>query len=251
MMYMDEKFNSLKRLNLIAGVFHLIQGILILVLANDFTVTITRNYLKFDETTRSLITVTENLFDVRLAYLIAVFPFLTALFHLAVSTVLFDSYRENLSKGINPYRWAEYSITSSIMVVIIALLVGISDFGTLLLIFGINAAMIFFGYLMELLNQYTEKVKWSPFIFGSFAGLIPWVVIFMVILRSSPPDFVIWIFVSIAVFFNLFPLNMILQYKRVGKWADYLYGEKVYILLSLTSKTLLVWQVFAGTLQPS
>jgi predicted metal-binding membrane protein len=69
-------------------------------------------------------------------------------------------------------------------------------------------------------------------------------------LRSNPPDFVIWIFVSIAIFFNLFPINMILQYKKIGKWKDYLYGEKVYIILSLVSKTILVWQVFAGTLQP-
>lgn len=164
--------------------------------------------------------------------------------------MLFESYKKNLSKGINPYRWAEYSVTSSIMVVIIALLVGISDIGTLMLMFSINAAMIFFGYLMELLNQYTEKVNWSPFIFGSFAGIMPWIVIFMIILRSNPPSFVIWIFVSIAVFFNLFPLNMVLQYKKWGKWADYLYGEKVYIILSFVSKTILVWQVYAGTLQP-
>ncbi|WP_029551060.1 heliorhodopsin HeR [Thermococcus zilligii] len=245
-----KKFENLKRLNLIAAVFHLVQGILILVLSSDFAVTITRNYLKFDQASRSLVTVTENLFDVRLAYLIALFPLLTAVAHFMVATVLYDRYVENLSRGINPYRWAEYSVTSSIMIVIIALLVGISDIGTLLLIFSINATMIFFGYLMELLNQYTEKVRWSPFIFGSFAGLIPWVVIFMVILRSSPPDFVIWIFISIAIFFNLFPVNMILQYKKIGKWADYLYGEKVYILLSLTSKSILVWQVYAGTLQP-
>ncbi|MDI3475401.1 MAG: hypothetical protein PWQ79_1411 [Thermococcaceae archaeon] len=247
---MDDKFKSLKRLNMIAGAFHLIQGVLILLLSSDFTVTVTRNYLKFDEATRSLLTVTENLFEVKLVYLIALFPFLTALAHLAVSTVLFDSYKKNLSKGINPYRWAEYSVTSSIMVVIIALLVGISDIGTLMLMFSINAAMIFFGYLMELLNQYTERVKWSPFIFGSFAGIMPWIVIFMIILRSNPPSFVIWIFVSIAVFFNLFPLNMVLQYKKWGKWADYLYGEKVYIILSFVSKTILVWQVYAGTLQP-
>jgi hypothetical protein len=43
---------------------------------------------------------------------------------------------------------------------------------------------------------------------------------------------------------------MILQYKQVGKWKDYLYGEKVYIILSLVAKTLLAWQVFIGTLRP-
>jgi hypothetical protein len=43
---------------------------------------------------------------------------------------------------------------------------------------------------------------------------------------------------------------MYLQYKRIGKWADYLYGERMYIWLSLIAKSLLAWQVFAGTLRP-
>lgn len=40
---------------------------------------------------------------------------------------------------------------------------------------------------------------------------------------------------------------MALQYKKVG--PCYLYGEFVYIILSLVAKTLLAWQVFAGTLR--
>jgi hypothetical protein len=43
---------------------------------------------------------------------------------------------------------------------------------------------------------------------------------------------------------------MILQYKKIGPWKDYLYGEKVYVLLSLVAKSALAWQVFVGTLMP-
>jgi hypothetical protein len=42
---------------------------------------------------------------------------------------------------------------------------------------------------------------------------------------------------------------MIVQYKKVGKWKDYLYGEYVYITLSLIAKALLAWQVWGGTLR--
>ena len=38
--------------------------------------------------------------------------------------------------------------------------------------------------------------------------------------------------------------------KKVGPWHDYLFGERVYILLSLSSKSVLAWQVFAGPLGP-
>jgi hypothetical protein len=42
-----------------------------------------------------------------------------------------------------------------------------------------------------------------------------------------------------------------LQYKAVGKWNDYLIGERVYITLSLVAKSLLAWQIFASTLASS
>ena len=65
---------------------------------------------------------------------------------------------------------------------------------------------------------------------------------------ASPPGFVYGIIVSLFLFFNVFALNQFLQYKQVGRWADYLFGERVYITLSLVAKSLLAWQVFAGTL---
>jgi hypothetical protein len=41
---------------------------------------------------------------------------------------------------------------------------------------------------------------------------------------------------------------MFLQYKKVGRWKDYLFGERIYIVLSLLAKTALAWMIFAGTL---
>ncbi|MBV1709038.1 MAG: hypothetical protein KMY54_04200, partial [Erysipelothrix sp.] len=52
------------------------------------------------------------------------------------------------------------------------------------------------------------------------------------------------------VAFNTFPINMILQYKGVGKWKDYLYGERTYIVLSLAAKSILAWLVLFGAMQP-
>jgi hypothetical protein len=49
----------------------------------------------------------------------------------------------------------------------------------------------------------------------------------------------------------MFAINMVLQYKKVGRWKDYLFGEAMYILLSLVAKSALAWQVFGGTLARS
>jgi hypothetical protein len=43
---------------------------------------------------------------------------------------------------------------------------------------------------------------------------------------------------------------MVLQYKKVGPWKDYLFGERVYIILSLSAKSVLCWLIWTGTLAP-
>ena len=96
-------------------------------------------------------------------------------------------------------------------------------------------------------------VDWWPFVAGCLVGAVPWIAITVSIVVSSTdgdgvPGFVYGIFVSLFVLFNCFALNQWLQYRGRGRFADYLYGEKVYLVLSLVAKSALAWQVFAGTL---
>jgi hypothetical protein len=250
------KFKKLKNFNLVMGVLHLIQGVLMLVLSNDFTLPVTRSYLEFDPGTETLTPATVTLIDLRIGPLVASFLFISAIAHLMIAVVLNDKYMAGLKKGMNRYRWYEYSISASLMIWIIAMLVGIYDIGTLLALFFLNMMMILFGLRMEIHNQYTRRTDWRPFIYGCIAGIIPWIVIFMWLFgaggdEGGPPDFVYYIFVSIAIFFNCFAFNMVLQYKKFGKWRDYLYGERMYVIFSLVAKSALAWQVFAGTLRPA
>ncbi|MGZ0219440.1 MAG: heliorhodopsin HeR, partial [Acidimicrobiales bacterium] len=62
------------------------------------------------------------------------------------------------------------------------------------------------------------------------------------------PGFVYGIVISLFLLFNCFAIVQWKQYKAKGKWADYLYGERRYIVLSLVAKSALAWQVFAATL---
>lgn len=250
------KLKNLRLYNIVMGFFHLVQGILMIVLSNDFTLPINTSYLSFNEETYTLYPIIEHFKDVRIGYVIAIFLFLSSLAHFVISLPkVYEWYTSNLKKGINYARWIEYALSSSTMIVVIAMLVGVYDLSTLILMFGINAMMILFGLMMEVHNQTTRKTNWLSYIFGCIAGALPWVVIALYLFNSGDgenraPDFVYWIFFSIFLFFNSFAVNMFLQYKKVGKWKDYIWGEKVYILLSLLAKSLLAWQVFAGTLRP-
>jgi len=251
-----DKYKNLRIFNIVMGFFHFVQGILMVVLSSNFSLPVNTSYLKFDVATFTLQPSLNNIFDLRIGYAIAAFLFLSSLAHFIISMPrIYEWYVANLKKGINYARWIEYAFSSSIMIVVVSMLVGVYDFSTLLLIFFLNAMMILFGMVMEIHNQTTTKTNWISFIFGCIAGIVPWVVVALYLFGSGDadnkaPTFVYWIFFSIFLFFNTFAGNMILQYGKVGKWKDYTFGEKVYVILSLVAKSLLAWQVFAGTLRP-
>jgi hypothetical protein len=252
----EKTFLGLRRFNAVMGFLHLVQGILMIVLSNSTTYPVYTNYLRFDLSTLSLTPDPKLAYELLFGPAVAVFLLLSAIAHFALATFGYRWYVEKLKKGMNPARFYEYALSSSLMIVLIAMLVGIWDLGTLIVMFGLNAMMNLFGIMMELHNQTTKKTNWTSFIYGCIAGIIPWIVIFLYFYGSlssagaEPPAFVYAIIPTIFVFFNIFALNMFLQYKKVGRWRDYLFGERTYIVLSLLAKTALAWMIFAGTLAP-
>ena len=242
---------SLRTWNIAAAILHAAQAVVVVVLATDFALPITGTYLQGPPGTTPADTVV--ILDVSTGLAVAAFLALSALAHLLVSTVWWRGYLTDLSRHRNVGRWVEYAFSSSLMIVLIAQLCGISDVAAVLALFGVNAAMILFGWLQE---KYEEPGGhgWLPFVFGCIAGIVPWLAIVLYVVapgstsQAEPPGFVYGIIVSLFVFFNVFALNQWLQYRARGRWRDYLFGEKVYIFLSLTAKSALAWQVFGGTL---
>jgi hypothetical protein len=243
--------DRLRAYNIGMGVLHAIQGLLVLWLANGFTLPVIATYMTGPP--GSAPPAVTPLFEVSVAWGVAIFLFMSAVAHILIASPgIYQWYRQNLKRQRNYARWIEYSLSSSVMVVLIALLTGISDIAALLAIAGVNASMILFGLLQEKYETPGKAVGWLPFWFGVLAGAIPWIAIAWYLFSpgfdSNPPGFVYGIFFSLFVFFNVFAVVMVLQYKQVGRWADYSFGESTYILLSLVAKSALAWQVFGGTL---
>jgi hypothetical protein len=246
----DRRLGRLRWYNLAMGLAHAVQGAAILLLGNDFSLPVVGTFLEGPP--GSTAPPPTLLFEVPMAPAVAAFFFLSALAHLVLAAPGgYPWYAANLRRSRNYARWIEYSLSSSLMIVLIALITGISDAAALVALFGVNASMILFGLLMEHYES-PGRPDWLAFVFGSLAGLVPWIAIGIYLFSpgspGEPPGFVYAIFVSLFLFFNSFAVNMVLQYKRVGPWRDYLFGEAVYVLLSLTAKSALAWQVFAATL---
>jgi hypothetical protein len=245
---------GLRKLNVVAGFAHLIQMFLILFLATSFTLPVTAAYM--DGPPGTPVGEPVVLFDSPIAWGVALFFGLSALFHFIVaSPAFYPRYVTGLLEHHNYFRWVEYSISSSVMIVLIAQILGITDFAALMAIFGVNASMIFFGWLQEKYET-PGSGGWLPFIFGCMAGIVPWLIFVILIIAPGSdnanqiPGFVYGILISLFILFNIFALVQFLQYKPVGKYADYLRGERLYIILSLVAKSALAWQIFFGTLVP-
>ena len=249
------QIKSLKNFNRIAGVFHLLQMLAVLALANDFALPMTGTYLNGPPGTTFSAPVV--ILETPIGLAVALFLGLSALFHFIVSSgKFFKRYSASLLKNQNIFRWVEYSLSSSVMIVLIAQICGIADIVALLAIFGVNASMILFGWLQE---KYTQPKDGDllPFWFGCIAGIVPWLGLLIYVIAPGStsdvavPGFVYVIVLTIFLFFNSFALVQFLQYKKVGKWSDYLRGERTYITLSLIAKSALAWQIFANTLIPA
>ena len=217
---MEKKFAGLRRFNLIMGFLHLVQGILMIVLSNATTYPIFTNYLNFDVASRSLSPNPQLLYELRFGPAVAAFLLISAVAHFYLSTVGYERYVRNLKQSMNPVRFYEYALSSSLMIVLIGMLVGLWDLGAILLIFTLNASMNLFGIMMELHNQRTNRTDWTAFIYGCIAGIVPWIVITLYFVgavnsgEAKPPAFV-YAIVPIPVSYTHLDV-----YKRQGRCCD-------------------------------
>ena len=245
------RYARLRRFNLGVGLIHLVQGAVLLALANDLALPVFATFLA-DDPIQQQQARPELIFELPIAVLVAIFVFFAAADHLLMALPgIKDGYERQLDGQQNYARWIEYSISSSIMIVLIAAFVGIWDLAAVIAIFAVNTTMILFGLLWERTEKPGKGADWSAFWYGTFAGLVPWGILgyYLFAGGGEVPGFVYAIYGFQLVLFWTFALNMALQYAQIGRWKDYIYGEYAYIILSLAAKTLLAWLIFGNVLR--
>lgn len=245
------RYRRLRALNVVAAAFLGAQAILMLTAGRELHLPLTAAFLADDPVRVTGPVPAETVFSLPIGATVAAFLLLAAIDHFLVAAPrLHRWYERGLARQVNYARWIEYSVSASIMIVLIGVFVGVRDIAAVAAVFAANSAMILFGLLMER-QQRPGAVDWSAFAFGSLIGAVPWAIVAVYLLQpATVPGFVYAIAGLQFVLFFSFALNMALQYARVGRWRDYLYGEVTYVLLSFTAKSLLAWLIFANVLRP-
>jgi hypothetical protein len=253
---------KLRRFNIFMALLHAGQAVSILLMAkaNLGIYPITTNYLTTDNLASTqdkivMVSASRHLLDVHIAWLVVAFFALAATAHLSVASWYRKRYERNLQMDINRARWTEYSLSTGIMLLAVAYLAGVSDLSTLIAIFGLSAVMNLGMLAMETRNQKAGTPSWATYKISALAGLLPWIILGIYAFGAHQYGStglsrqVYWVLGSMFVLGGLNALNMYRQYKAKGRWADYIYVERVYSLLSLAAKSALAWQIYSIALR--
>lgn len=252
---------SLFRWNLAAAIFQLVQAIVLFYLSSRAT-TDWYLYSNFPQTFDDRETNTEfgrpgakEIAGYSVTWYSAVFILLSAIDHLSVITPGIRSiYERNIERSQNPFRWIEYSLSASLMRVMIAQLSGVTDIHLLFSIFCLAATTMILGWAHESVNAKARadgfKQNWFAFNAAFIPHLASWAVIFcyffVSVSKADPPAFVWAIVFILFILDGTFALLFYLQWAMKGRFKDYVKGEIGFIVLSFTAKTLLAWLNFGG-----
>jgi hypothetical protein len=242
-----KSFSDLRSINIILSALHAMQGIFVLILGSAYELPVHLITLHGQNGSVAVNVHTLLVLDVR--WMIAAYFIVTAIGHLLKATVLHKMYQRNMLRRFNPIRWVEYSISSTIMLVLLALVAGVTSISaiTAVIIFGILISLC--GLAMES-SASRENGSWWPFWIGIFASTAPWILI--IARQASVASFgeptlstaTILTYAMMFVLFMLFPGIMYFTYKRQGIWKSYLNTELAYMMLSLFAKTALAWLLY-------
>jgi hypothetical protein len=258
----SEQTETLRKWNLWAAGLHAAQALVLLFLATGKTWAVNLGYQTSDSLQSQVVGHTvlapaaHHWFELRLSYLLALILLLAALAHFLMAVWYRPRYEADLKNGLNRLRWIEYALTGGLMLAAIALLGGISDFGTLVLLFGLTALAGLLALSTELQNPWRRamQVKWLPFWLTCAAGLLPWLVIAFGLVATDIygnrdiPTYLHVLYDTILLGFVVAAGNLWLQYRRRGRWGEYPHSERMFIVISLVVKAALVWQIYAAVL---
>lgn len=253
---------SLRLLNFAAFSLLLVQAALILLLSNSQSSSrpITTGYLVSDKAAggaagQSVTAQAQHLlFDLNLAYLVAAFLFVGAIYHLILATRYRAAYDRDIKNGTNKARWAELSVNLSLIMVAVALLTGVYELSSLLMIFALTAVFSLMGFMTERrISKNDKPVGRLAYLEGLKFGLVPWLVVIIYVWGAYAyggviPGFVYLVYIVVLLLFGGLLANMYMQARKMGHWEDFVFGEKIFIALVVLVKSALAWLIFAGTL---
>ncbi len=255
------QFSNLRIINLVLGLLYLVQAMVIFLASNNFSNKVTTSFLKSVSDSSIVYSATETLINLRIGSILALVMQVSALAYLLMCAPgLFEWHKQYLKRKLNYVKWFDFAITYSLLVIVIAGFIGMYDAGSLVLLFFTNFAAIIFMLIAEITNSSKEKIskkEFRGFYFCILFSLVSWLILTWYLLSahyasadvSIVPQYVIFVFVTIAILFVFSLVTLIVNIKKIWFYKKYIFGEKVFSIVTFVLKALIVWQIFIAVLR--
>jgi hypothetical protein len=252
---------GLRKWNLwLAGLFA-VQGLVILTFSKGSPFAVDTSYTVADPISSDIAghqvlgRASLHLFDVNMAVLVTVFLLVAAVFHALLGTIYREHYEAGLKKRYNVLRWLGYGLSGGLALAAIGMFAGITNLLALVAIFVLTVLLGLSGMAMEFYNQAKAKPNWLAFGMAALAGVGLAVILglqawSMQVYGAGLSGYVYGLYGVLLGAGLLLGANCWMQYKKLNRWADYLFSERMLMLLGVVVKTLLAWLIFAGALRP-
>jgi hypothetical protein len=271
---------NLRAFTIVTGLVHLASAIATIVLHLDRKADINEPYMAWPTSTQKYFAIgTKPAGQMSFLGVVSSFFFLSAVFQL-VPALITPMWKWLLAllleRNVQPLRWVEYSISASVMFMAFALLNGTFDAHKLVLFFSLSFVLMFLGLASEISGSLQRRLEESSngkhkrnavdYFFLHVLGWVPFITLWGITFRqfannnaATPghraPDFVYVLYSLMVLIMGLFGFNQLWQtvnlyYVRVEDTARQakiaLRTEYLYVLLSLTAKSVLAWVLFWG-----
>jgi hypothetical protein len=143
-------------------------------------------------------------------------------------------------------RWFEVSLSSSIILFLVALLNGIHELGALVAIYALSSSVALFGALHE---ERLERQNMRAAIFGAMIGIVPWglvawyEIVPALAVQAGPPSWVRVLTVAMLVLALARGANFWYSSLGTGRWSAPAFGARIGIVLRVLESSVLVWGV--------
>ena len=237
-----------QRLPLISAAIFAVLSVLAIVLMKDTTYQLTLGHLTKDALASQngatiLAPASRVLTDVPLRVLVSIVMAISAAGMLLMATRLKAANERAVKNNIVPVRWIYFAITVALMTEVVALLSGIQDLLVLKLIAGVVVAAKLLDWHSEQMNKGAKRPAWFTFGISALLNALPWLVILVSAVGTTVFGmerlawYVYALYAVVIASMIALALNMRNQFKRSGKWKDYAFADRNYLLIDLLSKS--------------
>lgn len=252
-------FLNLRLWNVVlAGVFA-VQAVLLWVFSTGKTLPVNLNYLTTDPLQTAaqgktvLTPAAHQWFTLNIVYLVVLGLFVVAITHLLLSTYYRAQYEKGLKRGVQQLRWLAYAVTEGLLLVTVGLLVGAQDIAVLVSLVALSTVKNLCLWSVERVDIGMPARQKLGLSISGLAALTQYVIIAFYLFGGSvygtgTPGYLYGLFVTGLVGWWLVQMNILLHHRRAGRWLDYEYTERTYLLVELLVVSVLAWQIFAGAL---